>query len=163
MPFAFLWCWIFFPKRLVLASHLGECPLVVWKYPSTLRLDGWYGQASDSRLKIGFVQAFEGIVLLVSRATAKTYGIILTPDSYSVSLSGLRIFSLVSIPLSGTESLGVTPVLFIAPGTQSVLSMRKHMFSYVFSEIFFLFLGEFNFSFQLSYWLLYFCYHICNF
>lgn len=52
-----------------------------------MRFDGWYGQTSDSRLQIIFVQAFEGIALLVSRATAKIYDVILTPDSYCVSLS----------------------------------------------------------------------------
>lgn len=41
----------------------------------------------DSRLKIIFDQAFEGIALLVSRATAKTHDVILQLLIHTVSLS----------------------------------------------------------------------------
>lgn len=108
--FAFLLCWISCLGSLSwLTSLFGEHILAVWKYhSSTISFDRQYDWALDSRLKIIFVPALEGIVLLVCSTTARN-DIILTSDSHSVFLSVLGS-SFLSPSLSGPESLAVVLV-----------------------------------------------------
>lgn len=71
---------------------------------STLRFDEQYGRAVGSRLKIIFVQAFEGTALLAPRAAARTCEALIAPDSRS-PLLGFQAVLWASVTVSGPQAL----------------------------------------------------------
>ena len=112
MPVAFLWCFFscFLDPALSCLSFWVGLPSRFGKYcSSTLRFDGQYGRALDSRLKIIFVQAFEGTALLAPRAAARTCEALIAPDSHS-PLLGFQAVLWASITPSGPQALRSTPV-----------------------------------------------------
>lgn len=111
MPVAFLRCTFscFLGPALSYLSFRVGLPSRFGKYcSSTLRFDGQYGRALDSRLKIIFVHAFEGTALLAPRAAARTCEALIAPGSRS-PLLGFQAVLWASVTVSGPQALRPAP------------------------------------------------------